>query len=142
MKIFLKETMELDYEKVVDLFFSVNFLHHPEKRKEYKEAIEKAFRNSQYVVAAYDVEKLVGFARVLTDKVLFATIWNMIIAPEYQKKGIGKMLLEKCLDKYPTLHYFLVADDDVVGFYQKSGFKLHQYGMYLEKGRQVCVIYN
>lgn len=142
MNITLMETKELDYEYVVDLFFSVRFLRHPEKRREYKKAIEQAFRNSQYVVGAFDGEKMVGCVRVLTDRTLFATIWNMIVLPEYQKKGIGKMLLEKCLNTYPKLHFFLIADDDVVGFYEKTGFKLHKYGMYLEKGREVCVIYN
>jgi ribosomal protein S18 acetylase RimI-like enzyme len=90
----------------------------------------------------FDGNDLVGFVRVLTDETLFATVWNMIVKPEYQKHGIGKMLMDKCLEKYPTVHFFLMADDDVVGFYEKSGFKLHKYGMYLEKGRKVCVIYN
>lgn len=132
----------MDYEKVVDLFFAVHFLRFPEKRETYKQAIKHAFRNSQYVVSAYNGEELIGFARLLTDEVLFATVWNMIVKPEYQNKGIGKMLLDKCLNKYPNLHFFLIADEKVTGFYEKLGFKLHKHGMYFEKGRQVCIIYN
>ena len=64
MKIYLKETKDLDYEKVVDIFYEVKFLKHPEKRTKYKEAIEKAFRNFQYVVSAWDNDKLIGFVRV------------------------------------------------------------------------------
>ena len=33
MSITLKETKDLDYERVVDLFFSVQFLHHAEREK-------------------------------------------------------------------------------------------------------------
>jgi len=142
MEIQLVETKEIDYEKVVDLFFEVGFLRFPKKRNIYKDAIQKAFNNSQYVVAAFLNKELIGFVRVLTDEALFATLWNMIVKPKYQKKGIGKLLIEKCLDKYPNLHFFLIADDDVVDFYKKSGFKIHPHGMYLEKGRKVCILYN
>jgi len=137
-----KETKDLDYEKVVDIFYSVNFLKHPDKRGIYKEAIERAFRNSQYVVAAYHSEKLIGFVRVLTDKSLFATVWNLIIVPGYQINGIGKVLVQKCLDKYPNIHFYAIADEAVYKFYEKLGFKLHSHGMYLEKGKKVCVIFN
>lgn len=142
MNITYTETKDLDYERVVDIFYSVKFLRHPEKRNLYKDSIEKAFKNSQYVVAAYDEDKLIGFVRVLTDESLFATIWNLIVTPEYQIKGIGRTLIQKCLDKYPNLHFFTFADQEVRKFYEKLGFKLHTDGMYLEKGKKVCVIYN
>ena len=142
MNIIFKETKDLDYEKVVDIFYSVKFLKFSEKRTVYKEAIEKAFRNSQYVVSAWERNKLIGFVRVLTDNSLFATIWNLIIIPEYQNKGLGKMLVQKCLEKYPKIHFFTIADQDNYRFYEKSGFKLHSHGMYLEKGKKVCAIYN
>jgi len=142
MNITLKVTKDLNYEDVVSIFYSVNFLKYPEKRLIYIKAIEKAFRKSQFVVSAWDNDKLVGFVRVLTDETLFATIWNLIVLPEYQKKGIGKLLVKKCLDKYKNLHFFIFADEDNIKFYEKLGFKFHQYGMYLEKGKKVCVIYN
>lgn len=141
MNIILKEIKDLDYEKVVDIFFEVKFLRFPGKRNEYKIAIEKAFKNSQLVVSAWDENKLVGFARVVTDNSLFATIWNMMIKPEYQKKGLGKMLIKKCLTNYPNLHFFLLSGENSVNFYKKMGFDIHQYGMYLKEGPKRCVIY-
>ncbi|MFC1647187.1 GNAT family N-acetyltransferase [Patescibacteria group bacterium] len=142
MNLIFKETNDLDYDAVVDIFFEVGFLKNKDKKLVYKRAIEKAFRNSQYVISIWNGVEMIGFARVLTDKSLFATIWNMIVVPRYQKKGIGKKLLKKCLDKYPGLHHFLIADHDVVEFYKKMGFNLHPHGMFLEKGKKVCIIYN
>lgn len=141
MDIRIVETQDLDYTQVVDIFYSIGFLKKLEKRKIYQTAIEKAFRNSQFVVAAFDGNQLIGFGRVVTDTALFATIWNMIVRPDYQKQGIGKMIIQKCLEHYPDLQFFLIADQNVVGFYEKNGFKLHPYAMYLEKGRKVCIIY-
>jgi ribosomal protein S18 acetylase RimI-like enzyme len=142
MKISFKQTKSLDFDKVIDIFFEAGFLKHQNKREIYKKAIKKAFLNSDYVVSAWDKEKLIGFSRIITDKSLFAPIWNLIVKPEYQGKGIRKSLMQKCLNKYPKLHFFIIADKKVVKFYEKLGFKLHPYGMYLEKGKQVCVIYN
>lgn len=136
------ETADLDYEKVVDIFFKVGFLQHPDKRAMYKKAIEEAFRNSQYVVSVWKSGEMVGFARVLTDKSIFATIWNMLVEPKYQRLGVGRLLLERCLANYPTCHFFLIADKEVEGFYEKMGFRKHENAMYWEAGRRVCVIYN
>lgn len=141
MDLSFKEIKDLDYEKVVDIFYEVKFLRYPEKRQKYKEAIEKAFRNSQYVVSAWVDNELAGFARVITDKSLFATIWNMIVRPEHQRKGIGKMIIQKCLDKYPDLHFFLFSGEDSIDFYKKSGFDTHRFGMYLKDGFERCIIY-
>jgi len=135
-----KQTKNLDFDKVIDIFFEAGCLKHQSKREIYKKAIKKAFLNSDYVISAWDKEELVGFTRIITDKSLFGTIWNLIVKPEYQVKGIGKKLMQKCLNKYPKLHFFIIADKKVVKFYEKLGFKLHDYGMYLEKGKQVCAI--
>jgi len=142
MQITYKETKDLDYEKVVDIFYEVKFLKHPEKRETYKKAIKEAFINSQYVVSAWNSNKLIGFARVITDKFLFATIWNMLIKPEYHTKGIGKQLIQKCLNRFPKCHFFLFASEKVVDFYQKNGFDIHRFGMYLKDGIKKCAIYN
>jgi len=142
MQISFKETKDLDYEKVVDIFYEVKFLKHPEKKEIYQKAIKKAFINSQYVVSAWEGNQIIGFARVITDKALFATIWSLMIKPGYQKKGIGTQLIKKCLDKYPKCHFFLFSCKKVVNFYQKVGFNTHEFGMYLKDGPKRCVTYN
>jgi ribosomal protein S18 acetylase RimI-like enzyme len=141
MNLTFKETKDLNYEKVIDIFYEVNFLKYPEKRNKYKKAIEKAFRNSQFVVSVWDSNELVGFARVITDKSLFATIWNLIVKPDYQRKRIGTMIIKKCLNKYPDLHFFLFSGKDSVDFYKKTGFDTHRFGMYLKEGLERCIIY-
>lgn len=48
------------------------------------------FINSTLVISAWDKERLVGAVRVLSDKVIRSVIYDLVVDPEYQGKGIGK----------------------------------------------------
>ena len=52
-----------------------------------------------YMLAAYDGEQLVGFGRVVSDLVLHAMIYDMIVLPAYQGQGIGGEILDRLVDK-------------------------------------------
>lgn len=55
-----------------------------------------ALNGSWATLAAYtDDEQLVGFARVISDGKLHAFITEMIIHPQYQRRGLGEQLLGK-----------------------------------------------
>ena len=51
---------------------------------------------SDIVVAAVDrtSDRLVGFARVITDFTYVALILDVIVAPEFHGRGIGAMIME------------------------------------------------
>ena len=49
----------------------------------------QALQHSYYLVAALDGETLVGVGRVVSDGVLYAMIYDMIVAPSHQGRGIG-----------------------------------------------------
>jgi GNAT superfamily N-acetyltransferase len=59
------------------------------------EELVRALRSSWYVLAAYDDNRLVGFGRLVSDGILHAMIYELIVLPEYQGQGIGGMILEK-----------------------------------------------
>ncbi len=81
--------------------------------------------NSQYMVTAYDGEKLVGFGRVVTDGVLHAMIYDMIVHPAYQTHGIGtnilSMLVAWCREmRIRDVQLFCARGKR--SFYEKNGF--------------------
>ncbi len=91
------------------------------------EEVEQANRNSWLTVSAYDEEKLVGFGRVVTDFVLHAMIFDMIILPGYQGQGIGTMILEKLVKKckdHGIRDIQLFCAKGKRGFYEKNGFEV------------------
>jgi GNAT superfamily N-acetyltransferase len=97
--------------------------------REYKAAPDEimlAVMNSQITTSAYDGEKLVGFGRVVTDGVLHAMIYDMIVLPSYRKQGIGRLILNtlvaRCRDaSIRDIQLFCAANQRE--FYEKNGFE-------------------
>lgn len=89
------------------------------------EQLLQAVKNSQFVVAAWEGERLVGFGRVLTDGVMHAMIYEMIIHPDYQGRGIGTQIIRKLIawcDEHKIHDVQLFCARGKRGFYEKNGF--------------------
>ena len=89
--------------------------------------LELVNRNSWYVVSAYDSEKLVGFGRLITDYLLHAMIYDMIILPGYQNRGIGTRILEMLVRKCKENHIRdvqLFCAKGKRAFYEKNYFQV------------------
>ncbi|HEX7027655.1 MAG TPA: GNAT family N-acetyltransferase [Gammaproteobacteria bacterium] len=67
---------------------------------------------------------LIGFARVVTDKTVFAFLMDVFILREYRGRGFGKMLMEHVLN-YPELKTvrWLLGTEDARDFYSRLGFE-------------------
>nr|WDB00275.1 GNAT family acetyltransferase [Cyanidium caldarium] len=73
-------------------------------------------------------EELLGFARVTSDSAFFAVIWDFLIHPKFQKRGLGTLLILeiiKELKKKEIIHIFLFADIKAINFYKRIGFSSH-----------------
>ena len=88
-----------------------------------KERFNSMIENSTIVVTAWDKNKLIGFARCLTDFVFNGQINNVVIDKEYKGMGIGKQLVEKILSSSKKVAYILRPDPDNIDFYKKLGFE-------------------
>jgi GNAT superfamily N-acetyltransferase len=69
--------------------------------------------------------RLAAFARVLTDGVYKALVFDVIVAPAFRNLGLGRQLM-KTIVKHPTLdvvkHLELYCLPDMVPFYERWGF--------------------
>jgi ribosomal protein S18 acetylase RimI-like enzyme len=84
-----------------------------------------AIANSNPVIGVWDGQKLIGFARATSDGVYRATIWDVVIHPEYQGGGLGSKLVETVLS-HPCVHrvervYLMTTHQQQ--FYQRIGFQ-------------------
>jgi GNAT superfamily N-acetyltransferase len=66
-------------------------------------------------IGAWDGARLVGSVRVLTDGVLFATVPELLVDPDYQRRGIGRRLMQFAATTAPGSTLFLGAQPQRVG---------------------------
>jgi ribosomal protein S18 acetylase RimI-like enzyme len=78
---------------------------------------------SRYVVSAHDEERLVGFARAISDGVTNAYVSTVAVLPEYRGRGIGAELVKRLLEGRETIRFVLHAASSAQGFYRKLGFE-------------------
>ena len=97
------------------------------------EQTELAMKNTLFRVSVFDGDKIVAMARAIGDKGLCYYIKDVIVHPDWQKKGLGKILIQEIL-KYidangtPGTQIFveLCAMPDKIPFYQKFGFEANE----------------
>lgn len=83
-----------------------------------------AFIHSTFVFSAWMDDQLVGCVRVLSDLHFRSVIYDFAVLPEYQRKGIGRTLIQKCIEACPDSEW-LVQTDQAEEFYKKVGFTVN-----------------
>lgn len=90
-----------------------------------KNEILKGISNSAIAVGAYlDSGQQVGFLRVISDKVRFAYILDVVVNEECRGQGIGQKMVKFALS-HPELrdvYQWLLITRDAHGLYDKCGF--------------------
>ena len=78
-----------------------------------------------YAIVERESDSLAAFARVLTDRTYLALVLDVIVAPEYRGRGLGRVLIESICAE-PALHDVtsieLVCQPELLPFYRKWGF--------------------
>lgn len=114
-----KTDAKLSADELKDLFLSVEW-----SSGSYPDKLEAAMKNCPTVITAWDGDKLVGLINALDDGVMTAYIHYLLVRPEYQKKGIGKQLINDIKEKYKDyLRIVLVSYTPEAPFYESCGFK-------------------
>ena len=72
-------------------------------------------------VGAWDGARLVGAVRVLTDGYFIATIPEILVDPDYQRRGIGRELMARALAHAPRGRLFFGAQPQSVAFFERLG---------------------
>ena len=66
------------------------------------------------------------------------TIRHISVLPEFQRKGIGKLLLDNIKKRYAENKIIAETDEESVGFYLKSGFSCNSFEGEYENLRYSC----
>jgi len=106
------------------------------------EEIHAAIGHHWCAVSAYEGDRLVGFGRVDSDGHIHAMIFDLIVHPEYQGRGIGHTILAhligRCRDA-GIRDVQLFCARGKIGFYERHGFEVRPAdapGMQLRKAAE------
>ena len=121
MEIIIKEYTQYKATEILNLYSSVGWCSYTSRPK----MLEHAFEHSLKIFGAHDGKKLVGIIRAVGDGYSIVFIQDILVLLEYQRKGIGKKLIETMLKCYPDVYQIELATDKTektISFYKSCGF--------------------
>lgn len=87
------------------------------------EKLRDAFTNSSVRCFVWNAGQLIGAGRAITDGVTYAAIFDVVLLPEFQKKGIGAQIMEHLAAAAKAPNIILHAVPGKEDFYRKLGYR-------------------
>ncbi len=117
----IRELATFALDELLALYDSVGWTNYTRR----PEMLLRAYENSLLVLGAYEGDKLVGAVRAVGDGFSVLVIQDILVFPEYQRRGIGTRLFREVMDRYPYVYQLELMTDNTpktVAFYQSLGF--------------------
>ena len=116
------EKSKLDIETIHDFLSNRSYWANGRRLETIRDSIDHSL-----CFGVYDEKnKMVGFARVVTDYAVFAYIMDIFILEDYRTLGLGKKLMDYIMN-YPILKKMkrvMLGTKDAHKLYEKFGFKI------------------
>lgn len=113
---------EYNEAEILDLYASVGWTAYTDDPA----ALRNGFANSLLTLAAYEEATLVGLIRAVGDGHTVVFVQNILVRPQFQRRGIGSALLQAVLNQYANVRQIELATDDTpktTAFYRSMGFQ-------------------
>ncbi|MDD1746181.1 MAG: GNAT family N-acetyltransferase [Methanomassiliicoccales archaeon] len=123
----------LTSKQVDDLMGLYQFTYWAQARS--REEVDRMLKGRGYLFGAVEAAsgRLCAFARVLSDDLFRAVIFDVVVHPDFRGRGLAKMIFDAILS-HPVLgrveNVLLFCKDDVVELYERFGFEEYE-GMHL-----------
>ena len=88
-----------------------------------RETVERSIQNS-LCFGVYAAGRQIAFARVVSDRAVFAYLCDVFVIPEFRGRGVAKLLMRAILahPDLQNLRSFLLGTRDAHGLYAQFGF--------------------
>lgn len=110
------------FDRILKLYQAVGWSNYTNS----PESLRIAFENSTYVLLAVVGDEVIGLSRSMTDFVSIHYLQDIIVAPEFQRQGIGRKLLSHVMNQLQNVRTHMILTDDEekqLRFYQSFGYK-------------------
>lgn len=109
-------------DDIIDLHNKTELKRSPDK----KDAFIRAFKSRYAVISCWSVDQIVGFGSMISDGEMYSAIFDVVVDPEFQGKGIGREIVERLIGKAPRTCIHLTSTFGKEDFYRKMGFRKHK----------------
>jgi ribosomal protein S18 acetylase RimI-like enzyme len=101
--------------------------------------VERVFKGSFAVCFAYEDGKLIGAGRAISDGVTSSVIYDVVVSPQCQGRGIGKQIMQDLIARLPRRSVMLLSVPKQRGFYEKLGFQTLKTAMLKHEHQQFWI---
>lgn len=118
----IREYTSFNEPEVLNLYSSVGWTAYTD----HPDALRKGFEKSLLVLGAHEQDTLVGILRAVGDGATVVFIQDILVKPDYQRRGIGTALLTEALSRYSHVRQIQLATDNTEktkAFYHSCGFR-------------------
>jgi ribosomal protein S18 acetylase RimI-like enzyme len=113
----LRDDASVDLEALASLRARCEFSAKP------VDFLARVLEGSRWIVHAHDGDRLVGFARAISDGVATAYLSSVMVDPDHRRRGIGRAMLERLMHDRDDIKFVLHTRPDAAAFYTALGFR-------------------
>jgi GNAT superfamily N-acetyltransferase len=84
--------------------------------------IARMYAGSPVVLSAWDGSRLIGILRGWSDGTYDGYVCDLAVDPEYQKQGVGRELLHRCVSRSADVQWVLRASAIATDYYAHLGW--------------------
>ena len=109
-------------EEILPLYASVGWTAYTDA----PDVLHRGFERSLLTFAAYEGETLVGLARAVGDGETIVLMQDLLVFPQYQRRGIGTALMRAMMERFANVRQFQLLTDDTektLAFYRSLGLR-------------------
>ncbi|TVR80079.1 MAG: N-acetyltransferase [Chitinophagaceae bacterium] len=113
---------DIEFQNVLALYENAGWTAYTSNPKKLQQAINQSF----FVITAWHGTQLVGFLRAVGDGLTIIYIQDIIVLDSFRRKGIGKEMIRKTLDKFNDVRQILLLTDNTqstIAFYESVGLQ-------------------
>lgn len=108
--------------EIMELYSSVGWTAYTD----HPDSLRRGFENSLVILGVYTENDLVGILRAVGDGETIVFIQDILVHPDYQRRGLGTSLLKEALSRYSHVRQIQLATDNTEktkAFYRSCGFR-------------------